>query len=509
MAKLTRILQKVFGVNAGTDERAQIGSFAAGAPAFTTDLNTMQSLANYGQGLFGVCVGENSPALEDLNSLYYLMTRQLAYLMQAGVAEYDSGTSYYIGSIVNVSGVTYVSLTDDNLSNPVTDVTKWKVQAGNNFPANLINGKVVPLFGITSTAFTRNANFTSTPIPAKVRVSRDARFIYYTDNATGAGLKVIDFNPKKINTTSAMTISAQPAGVSYALAESPCERFLAVGSDTTPFVHFYERVGSTLTKLADPATLPTAGSVFVENATWSPDGNLVAFCGNNGAKLVIYRKDGKTLVKVADPATMPANTTRDIKFSPDGKFLALLSQSPGVIYIYKITYDAAGLPVFTLVSNSITVALSNPSSIDWHPSSSVLFLADLTVRVFSIDSTSGVLTEVTQTGMPSVGAHAINTLKCTPDGKGLYTFSSIVSGSVVGILSYNTATKQCTVLGTFVSSGASSSASYIPSVTPSNKQLVVTRIDGSVYNIDMFENPEVLDVTNKTPQILYRVGVNQ
>lgn len=126
MTNLTRVKQEIFAVDAGTEERAQIGSIASGFPAFTTDPTTIQALANFKQGLFGVCIGENSPALEDINSLYYLMTYQLAYLMQKGVPEYHSGTEYYIGSIVSQGGYLYRSLVNNNIANPVTNTTMWE-----------------------------------------------------------------------------------------------------------------------------------------------------------------------------------------------------------------------------------------------------------------------------------------------------------------------------------------------------------------------------------------------
>ena len=125
MSKLTRFTQKIFGSSAGVNQIATFGSLAAGSPAYTTDPAIIQSLSNYLTGWFGGILGANSPAIEDMNALCFLFARQLAYLMQAGVPEYDSGTTYYIGSWVQVSGVCYVSLTDTNIGNAVSDVTKW------------------------------------------------------------------------------------------------------------------------------------------------------------------------------------------------------------------------------------------------------------------------------------------------------------------------------------------------------------------------------------------------
>lgn len=125
MAKITRKAAKIFGASAGANEIAEFGSLAAGSPVFTTDPDVIQTLSNYLEGWVAAVIGSNSPAIEDMNALCYLFAYQIAYTMQAGVPEYNSGTTYYIGSLVNSGGILFVSRTDTNLGNPVTDSTKW------------------------------------------------------------------------------------------------------------------------------------------------------------------------------------------------------------------------------------------------------------------------------------------------------------------------------------------------------------------------------------------------
>ena len=126
MAKIIRKVQKIFGSAAGPSQRGVFGSKAAGSPAFSTDPETIQSLSNYLGGWFTAVIGGNAPCIEDMNALQFLNSYQLAYLMQAGVPEWEAGTSYYIGSLVNDSGTLYRSLVDDNLGNAVSDTSKWK-----------------------------------------------------------------------------------------------------------------------------------------------------------------------------------------------------------------------------------------------------------------------------------------------------------------------------------------------------------------------------------------------
>lgn len=131
MAKITRKTQKIFGSTAGSNQIAKIGSLAAGAPVRTTgalaDPDTIQSLSEYLSGLFAVVLGSNSPAIEDMNALFWLITRQLGYVYQTGIPEWDTNTVYYIGSLVNDgNGKVYYSLTDNNSGNALTSDTNWK-----------------------------------------------------------------------------------------------------------------------------------------------------------------------------------------------------------------------------------------------------------------------------------------------------------------------------------------------------------------------------------------------
>lgn len=140
MAKLTRYSQLLFGSSATANEIAKFGSFAAGTPVrysgTTVTPALIQALSNYLSGWFAAVEGSFSPAIEDMNALCYLFAYQLCYLFQAGVPEWDSGTTYYTGSLASSSGTLYASLTDTNLNHAVTDTTKWftPVQNGSLTP---------------------------------------------------------------------------------------------------------------------------------------------------------------------------------------------------------------------------------------------------------------------------------------------------------------------------------------------------------------------------------------
>ncbi len=131
MAGLNRYTQQLFGVNAGTDQIAQFGSLFAGSPTFTTNIETMMSLSNWLTGWLGAAIGGNSPAIEDMNAVCTVFAYQLAYIMEKGVPEWDSGTTYNTGDICMSAGVLYASLSNSNLNNAVTNATYWNVIAGN------------------------------------------------------------------------------------------------------------------------------------------------------------------------------------------------------------------------------------------------------------------------------------------------------------------------------------------------------------------------------------------
>lgn len=207
MAKLPRKTQKVFGSTASSNQIAKFGSLAAGSPVrydgASADPANVQALSNYLTGWYGAVTGGNSPAIEDMNALHYLFAYQLAYGFQAGVPEYDSATTYYIGSVVNdgVGGL-YISLTDTNVGNAVTDTTKWRAVAAAVVNA-LVTGTATPYAAVAGTSFETEI-FWSTggvdkvvTLPTAVGIPGKQFFIKKTDSGAG---KIT------VNTTSSQTM---------------------------------------------------------------------------------------------------------------------------------------------------------------------------------------------------------------------------------------------------------------------------------------------------------------
>jgi hypothetical protein len=124
MAKLARVLQKIFGSAGGTTNFARFGSQAAGAPVTTKDLDSIQSLSQYDDGWQAAAPGNVPPYLEDRNGLDYLIINQLKYLFQAGIPEYIATEKYYANhSIVQYSGSIYQAVKGDDVSDDNTGKT--------------------------------------------------------------------------------------------------------------------------------------------------------------------------------------------------------------------------------------------------------------------------------------------------------------------------------------------------------------------------------------------------
>lgn len=66
------------------------------------------------------------PKLRDLNAAMFTAQQLIAYVIQRGVPEYHDQQDYFIGSMCSNGGQIYVSQSDDNTNNLLTDPLHWK-----------------------------------------------------------------------------------------------------------------------------------------------------------------------------------------------------------------------------------------------------------------------------------------------------------------------------------------------------------------------------------------------
>lgn len=152
MARLSRAFQYLFGRDGDSSHFGQFGSRASAAGFTTKDPNTIQALTAFiNNGWKDAIIGaKKTPALEDMNGLFYLLFYQICYGFQEGVPEWDSGTTYYTNGIVKKPGTLelYGSLTDGNTGNSLpsrTDNAFWKYLNPSSYPA----GTVIDYAGAT------------------------------------------------------------------------------------------------------------------------------------------------------------------------------------------------------------------------------------------------------------------------------------------------------------------------------------------------------------------------
>jgi hypothetical protein len=127
MAKIERKNQKIFAAQVSpSGTLSQFGSLRNTTPNYSSDPDVIQALDAWVQGWSSAVISGYLPTLQDLNSLYYVLTRQIAYLMQSGIPEWNEGITYYIGSIVSdgVGGI-YVSVANDNVNFALSQSNKW------------------------------------------------------------------------------------------------------------------------------------------------------------------------------------------------------------------------------------------------------------------------------------------------------------------------------------------------------------------------------------------------
>lgn len=121
MAKLTRKRQKIFGSDATNN--GVFGSAQLGTKLTSTDIDTIQSLTAWLNGWQDAVISGRLPTLEEAQSIHYVSTYNIAYLMQEGIPEWSATTEYHIGSIVKKTGTfeIYGSKVNDNLNIALPD----------------------------------------------------------------------------------------------------------------------------------------------------------------------------------------------------------------------------------------------------------------------------------------------------------------------------------------------------------------------------------------------------
>jgi hypothetical protein len=143
MAKIPRITAVPFGSSGTTDDFETFGSDATGTPVYSKDPTAIQGGPSWASGWRAALIASKAPVLQDMNGKMLVDSNFICYLMQAGIAEYDAGTTYYKDSVVMNSANAgyieiYASLVDTNI--------------GNALPTRVSNANWMFLYAMNTTA---------------------------------------------------------------------------------------------------------------------------------------------------------------------------------------------------------------------------------------------------------------------------------------------------------------------------------------------------------------------
>lgn len=145
MAKLNRLTAKIFGETASTTntpkEIGQFGSAKAGTYNATGDVAVIQSLPAWSNGWIGaVTPTDQFPPLPEMTGVHKVLSYQNAYLLQQGIPEWDSATTYYENGFCAYNGIVYKSIIDENVNNqPDNSPGAWFEYGSGNYANQDIN----------------------------------------------------------------------------------------------------------------------------------------------------------------------------------------------------------------------------------------------------------------------------------------------------------------------------------------------------------------------------------
>lgn len=228
MAELTTKAQQIFGATGPTGVLGQFGSLKAGSPTYSNDPDVIQGLAAFGQGLSGAIINNAPPAIQDINSLFYLISRQIAYLMQTGIPEWNEDTTYYIGSFVSApngeNGAIFISVTDDNIGNLLSDTSKWMLYRSNKFVIHTATNTYTALY---DDAYIEMVYATTAYVILPEAVaSNKGRIIHVQNNSTVNG-SIVDISAA--GSPASLIDGAAYFRRTYS-ALKPCAKFVSNGS---------------------------------------------------------------------------------------------------------------------------------------------------------------------------------------------------------------------------------------------------------------------------------------
>lgn len=228
-----------------------------------------------------------------------------------------------------------------------------------------------------------------------------------------------------------------PAGANaWSCAWSPNGRYLAVGTDTTPFIQVYDFNSGSPVKLANPATLP-ADDIY--GIAWHPSGDFFVCVGDNTTVAEVYFVNGTTITRAGTTPSALGVACLALCWNP-------VEQAPTQRYLYRASGANPKRNICTYTNGSFTnpswgsvesPAASPAGSINHmsvSPDGNTLAIAHNTTPFFTrYSSANGSWVKMSDVASIPNGGNAYG-VKFSPDG----SKCGVSHGSGDGITIYNT-----------------------------------------------------------------------
>ena len=179
-----------------------------------------------------------------------------------------------------------------------------------------------------------------------VAFSPDGRFFALGANGSAvasARIQVVKMNPDS-TVTLLPALSNLPGNDIIALKFSPDSKYLAWGTSSN-FVGFHSIVGDTFTYFTTLTASIMDAYAQVQDVTFSPDGNYLAFAMNGPNdpmhRVYIYRFENNVFTKLGNLTDPPAGASYGIAFSPDGKYFAVAHATTPFVSVYSFINEVA------------------------------------------------------------------------------------------------------------------------------------------------------------------------
>lgn len=241
----------------------------------------------------------------------------------------------------------------------------------------------VSMYSRSGTVFTKLANPATLPAgtPKNCVFTSDGLYLIVV-HATSPFFTIYAVTGSGASAT--FTKVANPASLPSSTTEvavSADNKFIAFSCINTPYVHIYQRNGTSFDKLANPAVLPPSSTSGI---AFSPNSGLLVLGHNSSPWITTYSISGSTFTKLGNPATLPSMQPSRIAFSPDGTGMAMTMASTPFVNLYNVNGST-----FTKLSNPASLPTGKGFSVDYSPDSSKLVVGHAVTPFMSIYSKIG------------------------------------------------------------------------------------------------------------------------